>query len=352
MTADLPTLETLDGIGPPKAAAFWLERLDSVEDDEGGALFHRWLTRSDANRAAWDDALDLWDSFEEADGNEELETMRQEALSFRSRRLSAPWFRYAAAASLAVIASTALLWNMGGSSSRKPVPQTVRAERADLYSFGLPDYTTSVGERRTIGLSDGSRVTMDTDTAIDIAYLPDRRLIRLVRGQAFFAVRHDATRPFRVAAGERVVSVLGTQFNMRMSQDETRVVLVEGSVAIGRGRDPANPAPPSERLSPGQELIAHVGRDDRIRDTDVGANLRWRQGFLQFDGDPLDRVVGELNRYTRQKLVVRDPWVADLRISGAFPTGDTDRFIHTLGAIYPVSVAPAERGELEIVRKR
>ncbi|WP_232495743.1 FecR family protein [Novosphingobium kaempferiae] len=351
MSADLPTLEALEKLGPTKAAAFWLERLDRVEDDEDSPLFHRWLTASEENRAAWDDALDVWDSFDEADMDGELEAMRREALSFRPRGLSAPWFRYAAA-SLAVIASTALLWHMGTFDGREPVPYVARAERADLYSFGLPDYTTAVGQRRTIGLSDGSRVTLDTDTAIDIAYLPDKRLIRLVRGQAFFAVRHDATRPFRVAAGERIVSVLGTSFNVRVSPEETRVVLVEGAVAVSKGSDPAQPDAVFEHLSPGQELIAHLGDDDHIHNADLGSGLGWREGFLQFDGDPLGKVVAELNRYTPQKLLVRDPWVADLRISGAFPTGDTDRFIQTLGAIYPVRVIPAAGGELEIIRKR
>jgi transmembrane sensor len=177
-------------------------------------------------------------------------------------------------------------------------------------------------------------------------------MVRLVRGQVFFDVAHNAARPFRVAAGERVISVLGTRFNIRLSDVETRVLLVEGSIGVSKGDDPANPTTDIELMTPGQQLVVRAGEPDRISGVESGHGLEWRRGFVQFDGEALSAVVAELNRYNEKKLLVRDPKVSALRISGAFPTGDTDSFVQTLTALYPVRVVRSENGLSEIVQRR
>ena len=349
MNAHLPTPAILEALGPKRAAAFWLERLHDEAPGEIDAAFREWLAASAANQQAWDEALELWDSFEEAGDDEELEGMRREALTFRPRWSEAPWARYAAAASVAIIVLAAVLLGVGRFGGDNPGNQVAAA---GLETFGPPDFATGVGERRTVALSDGSRLTLDTDSVVDIAYLADKRLVRLVRGQAFFEVAHDAARPFRVAAGERIMTALGTRFNVRVSDSETRVMVVEGSVGVSQGTDPANVGAEVERLSPGQQLVARPGQADQVSRIDGEAGLEWRRGFIQFDGQTLGAAVEELNRYTERKIVVRDPRVASLRISGAFPTGDTSRFVQTLTALYPVRGIVAADGRTEIVRAR
>ncbi len=82
------------------------------------------------------------------------------------------------------------------------------------------------------GLPDGSRMTLDTDSEVDIAFAPERRNLRLVKGRAFFDVAHDAQRPFAVVADGREVEALGTRFDVRMDPGQVRVVLVEGRVSV------------------------------------------------------------------------------------------------------------------------
>lgn len=350
MNVGFPTLEELEKLGPTRAAAVWLERLARQESDGNDGLFLGWLNASEANRLAWDHALDLWDGLDEDEENS-LAAMRHEALAFRHPRFSTPWWRYGAVASIALVVLVALLFNVGRPFDHQADQQVAGVQQPDPQRFGTADYVTRTGQKTTFALSDGSKVTLDTDSAVDLAYAKGLRLVRLVRGQAFFEVAHDATHPFRVAAGGRVISVLGTRFNVRLATGETRVLLVQGVIAVSRSDDPARPGEETGRLAPGEQLIARAGVPDEIRRVKVEPSMEWQRGFVQFDRQTLGTAVEELNRYTEKKLVVRDPWVAALRISGAFPTGDSASFVQTITALYPLRVVPAAGGKVEIARK-
>ena len=351
MSAERLSLANLEALGSTRAAALWLERLQRDNVGEEDDLFRQWLAASDANHRAWDRAQDLWDSFEEPDEEDLLQGMHREALAFPSRRTAPRWLLYAAAASVALAVSTALLLapRHGGPQSEPQVAQG-GAPRPDLGRFGSPDYATAVGRRASVTLADGTRLELDTDSTVDIAYANGLRLVRLVRGQAFFGVAHDPAHPFRVAAGGRVITALGTRFNIRLAGGETRVLVAEGSVGVSRGDDPTQAQREDfERLGTGQQLIARPGRPDAISKADVEHGAEWRRGILQFDREPLSAAIAELNRYTGDQLIIRDPTVADLRISGTFRTGDTARFARVLSTIYPVRIVPAGNGKLEIV---
>lgn len=351
MRAVTGSLAALQALGPDRAAAYWLERLqDDATGDE--ALFQIWLAADEANRDAWDRALDLWDSFDVADGVEELEALRREALSMPPDRRAFPWHGYAIAASLAAAVGAVGWFTLAPPTDGDAERRIARVEAPDPQRFGMADYRTAIGETKTVALADGSKVTLDTDSAVDIAMGGKDRLVRLLRGQAYFDVAHDPASPFRVAVGERVVSVLGTRFNAKLSSRETRILLVQGAIAVSKGGDPADPAPAFRQLSPGDQLVVRAGMADRVSKVDPAAGLEWRRGFVQFDGDMLGDAVEELNRYSAKKLLVRQPAVAGLRISGAFPTGKPDQFVETLSALYPVRAVATPDRNLEIVSRR
>ena len=349
MSADFPTFEQLQAMGPVEAAAVWLERLARQEDDGHDALFLRWLKASDANQDAWDQALELWDDFDEAE-DEALERMRRDARTLRPRRKSPAWLPLAIAASVALAVLGTLTLHLGRFGEPNDRPRIAQASAPDPARFGAADYVTAVGEQRTVELSDGSKLTLDANSAVDVAYAGGLRMARLVRGQAFFDVAHDAAHPFRVAASGRIISVLGTRFNVAVSEAEMRVVLVEGAIAVGKGDDPRRPGAEVGRLSAGQQLVHRAGGGDQIGPAEGG--VAWKDGFVSFDRRTLASAIEELNRYSDKKLVVRDPKVAALRISGAFPTGDTQAFILTITALYPLKAVATEDGKLEIVRRR
>lgn len=349
MNADLPSPESLRDLGPRSAAALWLERLQrdpSVEDD---AAFAQWLNLSDANRRAWDRARDLWDVFEDPQADDILANLRKDALSLRGRPAPAPVAWYVAAASIAAaVVVGVLISGVGRVHTPSGSVQVASASQRDLKGFGQIDYETTAGQRLNVRLEDGTRLALEPSTAVDIAYVDGQRLVRLTRGEALFDVTHDAANPFRVAAGGRVVSDLGTRFNIQVRDDETRVRLDEGSLGVTVGDDPHVATGPAKILVPGQELVARLGQTDEITQVQAPPASDGEPQVIQFDNTSLADAVAQMNRHTEKKLVVVDPKVGALRVSGAFRTNDAARFAETLATLYPIRLVPLADGRIEI----
>lgn len=347
MSADQPSPELLRDLGPRSAAALWLERLQrdpSVEDD---VAFSQWLDLSDANRRAWDRARDLWDVFEDPQADEVMASLRKDALSMRGPRPAPTTFWYLAAASVAAAIVVGVMISSQGGAHRAAGPVQV-ASGPDPRGFGRPDYQTAAGQRLEVRLEDGTRLALGPSTTVDVAYVDGQRLVRLVRGEALFDVTHDAAHPFRVAAGGRVVSDLGTRFNIQVRDDETRVRLDEGSLGVTVGDDPHVATGSAKILVPGQELVARPGRPDEISLVPAADASDGEPKVIQFDNISLAEAVAQMNRYTDRKLVVVDPKIAALRVSGAFRTSDPARFADTLATLYPVRLVPLADGRIEI----
>lgn len=353
MSADLPSPEFLKDLGPGSAAAFWLERLQRDPSAEDDAAFAEWLNQSDANRRAWERARDLWDVFEDPQTDDVLKDLRKDALSLRGRPTPAPVAWYAAAASIAAALVVAVLFSGFGREHRAPGPlQVASAGERNLKGFGQADYQTTAGQRLNVRLEDGTRLTLGPNTAVDVAFSDGQRLVRLTRGEALFDVTHDADHPFRVAAGGRVVSDLGTRFNIQVRGGETRVRLDEGSLGVTVGDDPHVATGLAKILVPGQELVARPGQADEITNVQSAGAPEGAPQVIEFDNASLAEAVERMNLYAEKKLVVIDPNVAALRVSGAFRTNDPASFAETLTTLYPVRLVPLADGRTEIAPAR
>lgn len=347
MSEQAPSDAELERLGPHRAAALWLERLQRDVGERDGARFQKWYDASPAHSAAWSRATAMWDALDDAN-TPDLVAMRREALTYRPRSRMPAWAPYALAASIVVAVGLAGLAAWRPLSQQDTRPGSSTAPLADAGGH----YATAVGQRSTVALADGSKVMLDSDSAVDVTYGAGQRVARLVRGQAYFEVAHDGVHPFRVGAGDRVVTVLGTRFNIRLSSAETRIVLAEGSIGVRRGADPAHPqGPETARLAPGQALVVRPGRADLVVRVDAERQLSWREGFVQFDDEPLSVAVEQMNRSSETKLILGDPALGDLRVSGGFKAGDIEGFAETLSAIYPVRVLADGRGDRTIVRR-
>ena len=204
-----------------------------------------------------------------------------------------------------------------------------------------PAYATSVGEQRVVVLDDGSRITLDTASRIQVRYSGDRRLISLTAGQALFDVRSDAARPFVVRAGDAEVTALGTRFDVRRWGDGARVILVEGRVAV---RDAAS----GERtwsLEPGQQVVTSAPTPV-VATVNVPVVTSWTTGRLIFEDTPVSVAVAEVNRYARRPIEIRDAAVAANRVSGVFDAGDVEGFVAALTDLYPLQVGRAPDGRI------
>jgi transmembrane sensor len=98
----------------------------------------------------------------------------------------------------------------------------------------------------------------------------------------------------------------------------------------------------------GSELIAPDDEQWRLARADVLTETSWTRGQLVFENQPLGEVVGELNRYSAQKMVIADASLDRLPISGTFKIGDADHFIHALEAYGVARRGPATATSVEL----
>ncbi|WGS85478.1 FecR domain-containing protein [Methylomonas sp. UP202] len=197
------------------------------------------------------------------------------------------------------------------------------------------DYQTALGATKTITLADGSKVTLDTDSALNIQFTSELRRLQLVSGEIYIETAPDTarpSRPFVVDTQEGRVRALGTRFSVRQQAGNSQVTVYADAVEI----QPAKSATSKLILKAGQTTYFTPERIDSVAamNTDHPA---WTQGILLADNLPLSEFLLQLNRY-RHGYITCDPRIADLRIVGAFPLNNTDRILASLTETLPVTI--------------
>lgn len=310
------------------AAAFWFARLrsDRVSPSER-RRFSRWASSDDSHLSAYAALEEMWDETGEMAADDAIVAMRKDALRLRPEPHRGRWRKFAGVAAILlsfVVVGLAII------RSPQPTPPPAIVAQAEIYR-------TDVGERSTVTLRDGSVVELNTDTVLQADFSGRERDIRLLRGQALFQVAHDTNRPFVVkAAGQRVTAV-GTIFDVRVEAGSMRVTLLEGVVEVEHDSNLVRPdSKQVQRLEPGDQLVAATDQPFQVTHVDPVQTVSWRTGQVIFSDEPLSQVVEEINRYSRQKVVLADPSLADLRISGVFRAGSTGNFVAALDGAFPI----------------
>ncbi len=289
-----------------ETAAEWRLRLsgEAAEPDPVVAdAFSRWLVADPAHAEAFDRTAAGWRLFEPHAAAPEVVRARRDALDF-ARRSGAPSRRSA----LRIAASVAAVAVLG----------------AGVWPFvdGVEVYRTGVGEHRVVRLTDGSTVALDSRTRLTVRYSDDARRLVLERGQARFDVAKNPLRPFSVKAGDRTVVATGTAFNIDILDDDVAVTLIEGSVVV----TPRDEARPPVALRSGQRLTASAA----VEAVNVEDATAWQRGKLVFDNVPLAKAVTRVNRYSDRRIVIGDPAVGELHVSGVFQAGDAGAFARAM----------------------
>jgi len=186
------------------------------------------------------------------------------------------------------------------------------------------DYATGTGESRTIELADGSHLQLNTDSAVQIRMSAGERQIRLLRGEGFFDVTKDPTRPFVVQSGDGWVKVVGTQFSVARRDAQTRVQVAQGKVEVSAGKG----AP--VYLEPGRAVEYQDEQLAEVHGFDPASGFAWRQRQLVFRQQPLSEVVTELNRYWPGKTLVLGDALRNRVVSGVFEIDKPDAVIKAL----------------------
>ncbi len=214
-------------------------------------------------------------------------------------------------------------------------------------------YDTPVGQQRTVTLGDKSVITLNTDSAVRVAYTDQVRELHLDKGEAIFTVAKDPNRPFYVHTGAGIVRAIGTEFNILIDPDNTGKVIVsvlEGRISIN---DETSPSPriilpilkAGEEISLAQELSPLD-----IKSLDTARINGWRAGQIVFHDVDLAKAIKDHNRYAKTKIVLNDNSFATRKISGTFRIGDTTALIFALQNLLNVDVEQQE-GKL-LLKKR
>lgn len=318
-----------------ETASEWALRAEDGLDPRVAARLEAWLAADPRHRAAYDGILETDRELERHGADEMMMAMRSAALKARPERRGPPPAMVASLAAGLLVLGAAGWWGVGH------VP--------DLAAVGIParemrtaHYVTAAGERATVTLADGSLLTLNTDSAAEVAFDRRTRVVRLVKGQALFTVAHDPSRPFEVRAGNREVTAVGTVFDVLLLPGDLRVAMLDGVVRVSTE---ASQAGPIQTLSAGEVMTVGAGGQVTIRKADTARLAGWRDGVVYFEETPLDEAVAEMNRYARRPIVVVDQKAGTLRVSGAFRTAEADAFAETMSDLFSLSITRSADGQ-------
>ena len=334
MTRGIDETDVADDLSREVAeASAWRVRLNEADRDTSED-FEAWIAASARHAQAWRQVNDAWNLFAEHAIAPEIMDARRRALD-HARKAQASRVRAWPKRSwpLAAAAAAILALAIGAWVGIRP----------DVY-------TTALGERRVLKLEDGSTVTLDSDSVLEVSLRRDARRLELRQGQARFDVAHDARRPFSVHVLDRTVVATGTSFDVDLLDKTVFVTLIQGHVSVFEDRGGVletshGPASLVARLDPGERLTsAAVPAEGAKPAVSVAQGVAldqavaWQNGKLIFSDEPLALVAARVSRYSSRKIAV-DGAAGSLKLSGVFDVGDASGFIDAVQRVLPVAAS-------------
>jgi transmembrane sensor len=305
-------------------AAYWYLRLQdadvsAAEIQEG---LH-WQRQCPENQAAFDRIAAFWRAWPPA--AEESTAAGQSGFK-RSWLTRRGWLAAAAALVFASIGAWLVLsWRLHHEAS-----------------VSSNEYTTAVGQLRTVTLQDGSEVVLGGATSIRTSFSSGMRAVSLTDGEALFRVKKDATRPFVVSAAEGVARAVGTAFDVHRGPEGTTVTVVDGLVEV---RPPSGAADRTVQLHPGDQVSLALGGElGRPRHVNADEVTSWRTGRKVFIDQSLLSVVADLNRYSAKPIALAATDAGGVRITGTVKIDGIEPWLQALGPLAGVNVTENEYG--------
>ena len=333
-----------------REAAEWFFRRDGGFTIAEEAAFRRWL-RADVRRGV---ALaEVERTWEQAGGARDLATASGSLFDTRAAEVRAPrsWRFVALAAAVAV--------GFAGWQATKtfsPLP----SEPRDVGQVFAETTATLSGGLRRMELPDGSSVTLNADSAVEVQFTSTARRVRLRRGEAHFTVAKNPHRPFVVEANGVAVKAVGTAFNVRLGADAVEVLVTEGQVRVedaARGLSLLTPAGATATreiavvMNSGDKAVIAIKAEAApaaaamavLSTREIEAALAWQKRSLEYTDAPLSAIVADFNRHNQHRLVIADAALARRRFGGTFPMGDYRSLVQVLEETFDVVADRRER---------
>ncbi len=304
-----------------------------------------WKQRNSQNAVELDAAVDLWSQLEQlSDAPEIVEWCNVDKIE-RGGAITRRAQAIAASLILGVMSALAVWWLQPFSQSG-----------VDVGSNELTRYMTQIGERKKIALSDGSVITLNTDSHLVADFNAERRRVVLDRGEAYFDIAKESNRPFTIDLGSRAITVLGTEFNVRKVRSQLSIAVVEGMVVVhrkeklpstifsstrGPNSEHASQSPDQYQLKSGDVITVDNDSWQTAKletDSESSRRASWRSGKVWFYEQPLYKVVQEMNRYTKRKVLIEDADIMNLKVTAVLHLDELDAILVGLEASLPINI--------------
>lgn len=317
-----------------RLAARWVARMANESAAFDRAAFERWRSRSPANARAFDEARTSWDL--------DLPIAATRYAYGRDATGDMPsgsrWPLRAGLAALVIALIGGLATGWIGPS--RPAAST---------GGQIVQIATTANEARRFRLSDGSTVLLGTGSTLDIAYSGAVRSLTLVNGHARFGVAHDAHRPFRVVAGNGIVTAHGTVFDVRLAPQGMRVVLLRGAINVERTQA-SKPTGDVRRLMPGQSLT--VPAEGALGPVEpAGSGDTGKPVMVSFNRTPLARAIARFNDRNQLRIVFDDRQAGAPLVTGGFDIDNPQGFADMLATMFDLAVTHRPDGTIVLARK-
>lgn len=326
-------------------AASWIAQIDlgKLSDTDRLALAE-WMARSPRHTSEIRDMAKIWGGVDAA--LDAAISQRSKAPSLgsvlKAGLITRP-VKFTAAAACALMLAISPLAVSSFVKTDADTPSQVLQVQTQIYA--VPK-----GGSLIQTLDDGSIIQLNTDTQVEVTYTPQFRRLKLVKGEAFFDVAHDANRPFEVYAGQSRVQALGTAFVVSLVSDQMDVTVTEGKVRVDKIvlTNELTPEAVINQSLPREGLVVPAGhqaklapKQHQVAALDIVAiekNTAWRKGQFVFSGDTLEEIVNEMTRYSDKRIVISDPNLRSRRMAGVFSTSDIDPILSALSISMDVKV--------------
>lgn len=315
-----------------REAADWFTRLLHTQiENEELAAFEAWRLNPD-NLAAYNRVEDISRLALSLQDDPEILAIANATIVRRAPEPALPWRRR-------IFASSRRRWAIGIAIGGLATASAIG------WKITAPTYSTPVGQQIAAQLPDGTRVRLNTDTALKVRFEDGVRRVELTRGQAFFDVAHDAAHPFIVVAGATQVRAIGTRFDVRRVDGGAKVVLAEGKVAVSEQgvRDTAWTLSPGQAVTTGKAISRGAPTQ-----ADIAVATSWTEGRVSFRATPLADAVAEINRYSRDKIVLGADVPAATRVNGDFATDKPSEFVTAMTTLYGLRTERRLGGDIEL----
>jgi transmembrane sensor len=307
-----------------EAAAWFVEFRAQDMSPEARERFMAWLRRSPEHIQAYLEVAGAWAALPTSDSDHRIDI---EALLARARAEAdvVPHPATTRSPTSPKSSTPARVWQRPSSRVSALLAACVLLVFAAVWlATQGKTYATGIGEQQTIRLADGSVVELNSLSRLTVRIGAHERLAELVSGQAMFHVAKDPTRPFIVDTGCTKVRAVGTEFDVYKKRGGIVVTVVEGRVAVysGRFEDAGTRLLGDVALSAGHQVTVVQNTPSRPKPVDAEAATAWVQKRLVFEETALSEVVDEFNRYNTVPLVIEDPVLQRVKISGVYSSTD------------------------------